>query len=137
MSINVFTFSGNVGKDPITRSTQAGKLIATFPVAVKSGWGDHEKTSWINCKLFGARAEKLAPYIQKGAGVCISGEFTLDQWEKDGVKNSMPCVAVDSIKFDKGATQGSQGEQQAPQSPSGNQPGPPAGFDDFDDDIPF
>ena len=157
MALNVFTASGNIGKDCESRVTPAGKTIASFSLPVKSGYGENEKTSWVTCKLFGVKAEKLPQYLTKGTKVTVSGEFVLEQWEKDGVKHSMPCVIVNSLDFggskaDSGggqqggwgqpaaatqqATQQPAARQQAPQNAAPQQQGyaPPM---DFDDTIPF
>ena len=158
MALNVFTASGNIGKDCESRVTPAGKTIASFSLPVKSGYGENEKTSWVTCKLFGVKAEKLPQYLTKGTKVTVSGEFVLDQWEKDGVKHSMPCVLVNSLDFggskqeSGGGQQGGWGQpavtqpapqqpapanrQQAPQNAAPPQQGyaPPM---DFDDTIPF
>ena len=154
MALNVFTASGNIGKDCESRVTQGGKTIASFSLPVKSGYGENEKTSWVTCKLFGVKAEKLPQYLTKGTKVTVSGEFVLEQWEKDGVKHSMPCVLVNSLDFggskqEQGSgQQGGWGQpaaqqaqqpaqrQQAPQNAAPPQQGyaPPM---DFDDTIPF
>ena len=80
--MNKFIFTGNLGKDCQIQATQAGKTICKFSVAVKSGYGDHQKTNWVMCVLFGKRAEgQLPQYLVKGAQVAISGEMTLDEWQ--------------------------------------------------------
>ncbi|MCP4101104.1 MAG: single-stranded DNA-binding protein, partial [Lentisphaerae bacterium] len=48
------------------RHTPNGKSIGEVSVACMSGYGEHEKTSWIRCKLFGDRAVKLSEYLTKG-----------------------------------------------------------------------
>ena len=111
MALNVFTASGNIGKDCESRVTPAGKTIAQFSLPVKSGYGENEKTSWVTCKLFGVKAEKLPQYLTKGAKVTVSGEFVLEQWEKDGVKHSMPCVLVNALDFGGSKTESSGGQQ--------------------------
>lgn len=126
MAINIFTASGNLGGDCETRQTPAGKTIASFSLPVKSGWGEHEQTSWLTCKMFGAKADKLPQYLTKGKKITVSGSFVLEQWEKDGVKNSKPVILVNDIDFGDSGNQG--GQQRAPQQ---------APADDFDDDIPF
>lgn len=104
MSINLFVASGNIGKDCEQRYTQNGKCIATFSLPVKQGYGKHEKVSWVNCKMFGAKAEKLTKYLTKGVKVTVSGEFVLEQWEKEGQKHSMACVVVNNIDFGGNST---------------------------------
>ena len=72
--MNVFTFSGNLGKDAQLKSTQAGSNVLQFSVAVKSGYGDKEKTNWIACVVFGKRAEvNLVSYLTKGQQVVVTG----------------------------------------------------------------
>lgn len=95
--INLFVASGNLGNDIDVRYTANQKCIGTFSLPVKSGWGDNEKTSWVRCKFFGDRAEKLAPYLVKGAKVTVSGRFEMEEWEKDGVKHSMPCLIINDL----------------------------------------
>ena len=112
MALNVFTASGNIGKDCESRVTPSGKTIAQFSLPVKSGYGENEKTSWVTCKLFGVKAEKLPQYLTKGAKVTVSGEFVLEQWEKDGVKHSMPCVLVNALDFGGSKSESGGGQQQ-------------------------
>ena len=155
MGINVFTASGRCGQDMEVRFTPGGKAIGQFSLPVETGFGDNKKTSWVTCKVFGERAEKLAQYVTKGAAVTVTGAFQLDEWEKDGVKHSRPCILVNDIQLppqQQGShqPQGQQQQQQpqrqqAPQN-SGYQQArsqpmqqpqynePPA---DWDSDIPF
>lgn len=138
MAINTITISGHVGKDAVVRVTPNGKHIAQFSLPAKSGFGDNEKTSWLNCKMFGAMAEKLSKAIVKGAKVTVTGEFVIEEWDrKDGTKAQTPTILVRDIDLPPRGTPGNdqprqqtQGkrQQQAPASE------PPM---DFDDDIPF
>lgn len=143
MGINVFTASGRCGGDMEVRFTPGGKAIGSFNLPVETGYGDNKKTAWLTCKIFGDRAEKLAQYIKKGSPVTVTGAFSLDEWEKDGVKHSRPCILVNDLQLPP---------QQQPQQPSQQQGGcarqqqapaqqhrqvynePPI---DFCDDIPF
>ena len=151
MALNVFTASGNIGNDCESRVTPAGKTIASFSLPVKSGYGENEKTSWVTCKLFGVKAEKLPQYLTKGTKVTVSGEFVLEQWEKDGVKHSMPCVLVNSLDFGGGKPEQGVGQhgglgQQAAAQPAQQQPvarqqtpqnQAPSQQQDWDNEIPF
>jgi single-strand DNA-binding protein len=101
MSINTMIFTGNCGADMEIRHTPSGVAIGTVNVPVKQGWGDNEKTSWVTCKMFKERAEKLAPYLKKGTPVTVQGEFVLEQWEKDGVTRSKPVCIVNNVQLGK------------------------------------
>lgn len=136
MAINTFTASGNIGKDCDSRQTPNGKTIASFSLPVKSGWGEHEQASWVTCKMFGAKAEKLPQYLTKGTKVTVTGSFVLEQWEKDGVQNSRPVILVNDIDFG-GSKQGQQQTPQQSQAPAQNQQAAMPADDSFSDEIPF
>ena len=103
--------------------------------------------------MFGERAEKLAQYITKGAAVTVTGAFQLDEWEKDGVKHSRPCILVNDIQLppqqqggqqSQGQQQAQQGQPQRQQAPQNNgyqqarsQPVPQQEVPQFDDDLPW
>lgn len=117
--MNVWNFTGNLGKDSEVKYTQSGTAICSFSVAVKSGYGDNEKTTWVNCVLFGKRAEgKLPEYLIKGAQVAISGECFLDEWEKDGVKNKALKVTVDKLDLIGGRAEAASAPENQPRSNS-------------------
>ena len=152
MSINVFTASGRCGQDMEVRVTPAGKAIGQFNLPVETGYGDNKKTSWVTCKVFGERAEKLAQYVTKGSPVTVTGAFQLDEWEKDGVKHSRPCILVNDIQLppqQQGGQQAPQGQQQPQrqpqqQAPQNNgyqqarsQPVQQQQEPQFDDDLPW
>lgn len=130
MPINVITISGNVGKDAVLRVTPNGKHIATFSLPAKSGFGDNEKTSWLQCKMFGAMAEKLSQAVTKGAKVTVTGEFLIEEWDNnDGSKASIPTILVRDI--DLPPRQGNSAPSSQQQS-RGQSTAP-----DYDTDIPF
>lgn len=149
--MNIFTFTGNLGKDCEVRTTQGGMSVCAFSVAVKSGYGDNQKTTWVMCTLFGKRAEgQLPQYLTKGAQVAISGEAFMDEWQKDGVTNKMLKVNVDKLDLIGGRDSAAQQQpqqrpQQQPQQyqqqahPQGQPQGAHNAQPDFDDglDIPF
>ncbi|MGL5485873.1 MAG: single-stranded DNA-binding protein [Shewanella sp.] len=143
MAVNVMTAAGNVGADMETTVTTNGKCIGKFPLAIETGFGDNKKTSWVTCKIFGDRAEKLAQYITKGVMVTATGEFCMEEWDgNDGVKHSRPCMYVRDIQLPRRQDNQQQGwgqPQQPQQQPQQQQPQHPMqqGNQKFDDDIPF
>lgn len=139
MGINVFTASGRCGKDMELRTTPNGKAIGSFSLPVESGWGENKKTSWVTCKMFGDRAQKLQQYITKGAQVTVTGNFVLEEWERDGVKNSMPCIIVNDIQLppQQQGQQKSQGQWQQQQQQTNQMHQHSQQIPDFDDDLPF
>ncbi|EUC96465.1 single-stranded DNA-binding protein, partial [Providencia alcalifaciens] len=124
MAINLFIVTAHLGKDCEQRWTPNGKAVASFSLPVKQGYGEHEKTSWVICKMFGVKAEKLPQYLTKGTKVTVTGEFVMEEWTtQNREKKSVPVIIVDKIEFGNNqagsqqpARQPHQSQQQAPQN---------------------
>lgn len=100
MSMNICVFSGNLGRDCEQRYTPNGKCVASFSLPVKQGYGEHEKTTWVTCRMFGGMAEKLPQHLTKGLKVTVNGEFLIEEWiNKEGQKVQTPVVIVNNIDF--------------------------------------
>ena len=129
--MNVYTFTGNLARDAKINSTEKGDSVGSFSVGVKSGYGDKAVTNWINCSLWGKRADSLAPYLMKGQGVAISGELSLRKYKsKDGSEGASMEVRVQDVTLI-----GSK-EDRAPMTPqmaSKSIPKGDGGFDAFED----
>lgn len=105
MGINRVCISGNVTRDGDLRVTQSGTQVLRFGVAVtdrrknvKTGqWEDFP--NFVDCTMFGNRAEALARYVLKGTKVAIEGKLRWSQWESDGQKRSKLEVVADEIEF--------------------------------------
>ena len=151
MSINLVMVTGNLTRDPELRQTQGGTPILSFGVAVndkrknqQGEWVDYP--NFVDCVVFGLRAEKLATFMTKGMKVAIEGKLHYQSWEKDGQKRSKLEVVVDNIDFMSKSSQQQPynvPQQQVPQAPQQAQPqqqvaysAPPAA-DVYDEDIPF
>ncbi len=136
MSINKVFITGNLSRDPEVRRTQSGMAIMGFGVAVndrrknpQSGeWEDY--TNWIDCTMFGTRAESLSNILAKGMKVAIEGKLRWSQWERDGQKRSKIEVIVDEVDLmSKGQGGSGGGYGQAPRK------SPDAGL--YDENCPF
>lgn len=140
MSINRVNISGNLTRDPELRATHGGTSILTFSVAVNDRRKNQQTGEWedypnyVDCVLFGSRADSLQRYIAKGSKVCIEGKLRWSQWERDGQKRSKLEVIVDEIEF-----MSSRSDGQKTQQPTYNAP-PQAQATQaemYDEEIPF
>ena len=114
--MNLFTFTGNLGKDAEVKYMPNGNAVCEFSVAVKSGYGEKEKTNWVRCAMFGKKAEgQLPSYLTKGTQVAVSGELELQEWEGQNGKGAALSVKVDNIDLIGSKPQGQSNQQQAPQ----------------------
>ena len=105
MSINRVVISGNLTRDSELRSTAGGVNVLGFGVAVNDRRKNQQTGEWedypnfIDCTMFGARAESLSRYLSKGTKVAIEGKLRWSQWERDGQKRSKIEVIVDELEF--------------------------------------
>ena len=166
MSINRVVISGNLTRDAELKATNSGTHVLTFGVAVNDRRRNQQTGEWedypnfIDCTMFGARAEAVSRFLSKGTKVAIEGKLRYRAWEtQDGAKRSKLEVVVDEIEFLSRNQQSGQsfgGGQQyssqgfvpqapaptyvpAPAAPVASAPAqtvqPAADF--FDEDIPF
>lgn len=137
--INNVSLTGRLTRDPELRVTAGGTQLLSFTLAFNTSvrnrqtgeWG--ERGNFIDCTMFGKRAEALLNFLAKGQKVAIAGKLRYATWDKDGQRHSKLDLIVDEIEF-LGQRQGAAQSAQAPAVPQA--PMPPV-VDTFDEDIPF
>ena len=157
MSINRVIISGNLTRDPELRQTQSGMPVMSMGVAVNDRRKNPQTGEWedypnfIDCTMFGQRAQSLANYLSKGTKVSIEGKLRWSQWERDGQKRSKIEVIVDELEFMSSRNSGSQQQSHDYGAPSYNAapaynvapaysapaPAIDASSSVYDEDIPF
>lgn len=136
MAINRAIISGNLTRDPEMRTTQGGMAIMRLGVAVNDRRRNQQTGEWedypnfLDCVMFGSRAETVSRYLSKGSKVAIEGKLRWSQWEQDGQKRSKVEIVVDEIEF-----MSRDGEATKPAKRPGRQEGAQPGL--YDEDIPF
>ena len=121
MSINRVNISGHLTRDPELRMTPKGTQVLSFGIAVNDRRLNRETNQWedypnfVECTMFGTRAESLARFLSKGTKVTIEGKLRWSQWERDGQKRSKLEVVVDDLEFMSSRPQGAPAQQYAPQ----------------------
>ena len=165
MGINRVVISGNLTRDAELRQTQSGMAVLSFGVAVNERVKDQRTGEWedranfVDCAMFGSRAQAISQYLHKGLKVAIEGRLRYSSWEdKGGGKRSKIEVVVDEIEFmsaadgayGQGRPQGGGYRQERPGAPQeGYQPQGGRGqrqghaFEErrdagvYDEDLPF
>lgn len=149
-SLNKVFLMGNLTRDPDVRTTPSGLKIAKFGLAVNRRYRTRdneqkEETTFVDIDAFGAQAETLEKYCQKGSPLFVEGRLRLDQWQSNtGENRSKLCVVLEGFQFlgggrDSGSMQESSGSYNAPSGGS-DAPQPESSGDSGikeDDDIPF
>lgn len=155
--------TGNLTRDPELRATQSGTQVLHLGVAVNDRRRNPQTGNWedypnfIDCVMFGTRAEAIQRYLSKGTKVAIEGRLRYSSWERDGQKRSKIEVVVDEIEFMSSRQGGGNSNgggyaqqqggyavpaQQAPYQQAAPAPAPvpvaaPPAADVYDEDIPF
>ena len=152
MSINRVIISGNLTRDPDLRSTASGMAVLSLGVAVNDRRRNQQTGEWedypnfVDCTMFGTRAESLARFLSKGTKVTIEGKLRWSQWERDGQKRSKLEVVVDDLEFMSSRNGGQQGgynnggygnQSSAPAAPAPAAPVIETSSSVYDEDIPF
>jgi single-strand DNA-binding protein len=139
MSINKVLISGNLTRDPELRATASGMPVLGMGVAVNDRRKNQSTGEWedypnfIDCTMFGSRAESVSRYLSKGSKVAIEGKLRWSQWERDGQKRSKIEVIIDEIEFlsardNSASTAPVRREVEIPPAPE---------VTVYDEDIPF
>lgn len=95
--LNNCSFIGRVTKDAELKHIGAKQTpCAEFTIANNTGYGQFEKTSYINVQLWGTSATNLISYLTKGKQVAVAGVFAQNDWvDSNGVKHSTWRLTAD------------------------------------------
>ena len=126
--INVIVMEGNLASDAVVRHFGEKGIETKFTIANNYGFGDYEKKTFMVCKLYGPRGEKLAEYLTKGIKLTVVGPIHVDVYDKDGEKKYLTYIKVDELSLGPKKTSNSEPRQQKKDEYSGEK---------FNDDIPF
>lgn len=130
--MNVLNAIGNIN-NPEVRYLPDSLPVLQFSFALNSGYGDKRITTWLNCHLYGKRAETLSTMLAKGDRVGITGELTNRPYtDKQGnEKHSLELRVSDlTLLSAKGDTKSQAQNNNAPKAQAGS-------FDDMESDIPY
>lgn len=95
-NFNQFTMLGRLGRDAEAR--QAATPVTKLNVATSVGYGDKQKTLWMNVTCFGKTAE-FAAKLKKGAEVLVSGYLEPNEWkDKDGHERKDVVMVASAVQ---------------------------------------
>ena len=146
-SYNKVILLGNLTRDPQLSYTPSQTAVVEIGLAVnrkfkKQDGSQSEEVCFVDCQMYGKRAEVINKYCKKGNPLLIEGRLKFDSWQgQDGSKRSKLRVVIESFEFissgggnrSQGGGGGDYNSGQGGQGGGGQGgPGPVA-----DDDIPF
>lgn len=140
-----------IGKDAVVRYSADGKSIVNIAIAFNYGKKDgagNQPTQWIDCAMFGERAEKLLPYLLKGTQHCFFlDNVHVEEYEKTGggtgIKLAGVCTDITLGPKPSGTQAPAPRQPTDAQRATGTPPHrqqaarPAPNFSDMDSDIPF
>lgn len=148
MGINQATLTGNLTRDSELKFTQAGTPVLRFSVATSERTRNKqtdewvERTSYINCVLWGKRGQSLQPHLTKGVKVGVSGSLRSRSWEDKADPRKHHYVlelvvdVIDLMDYRGNANARAERPADATAAPAPPTPEQAAG-DFYDEDIPF
>lgn len=129
ISNDVITIAGNIGNDPISNETRAGKAVINFRVATTSGYFDQRTgawvengTNWYAVSAFGNLAEHAKGSLHRGHPVIVVGRLRQREWEANGKKGIDIELTADAIGHD--LRRGTSAFVRRPRSGQGSAPAP-------------
>jgi single-strand DNA-binding protein len=104
-NLNTSIFTGNLTSDATVRQTNSGSPVLSFTVAVngkrKDGANWVDDPTFVDCVLFGDRANTISSWMTKGTKIAVMGRLHTDKWvdSKTGQNRTKLQVIVNSIDF--------------------------------------
>ena len=101
--MNKVTLVGRLTRDVESRTTESGKAMARFSVAVnrrfKNAEGNYD-ADFINCICYDKTAEFIGKYFSKGSAIGIVGRIQTGSYtNKDGAKVYTTDVVAEDAEF--------------------------------------
>lgn len=120
-SFNKVILVGNLTRDPQLKYLPSQTAVTEFGIATNRKWKtpsgeDRDEVMFIDCSIFGKRAEVINEFCKKGSSILIEGHLKLDSWDdkQTGAKRSKHCVIVDNFQFVGGAKKDGERQQESP-----------------------
>lgn len=151
-NLNKVLLMGNLTRDPQLTYLPSQTPVVEFGLAMnrrfkKQDGSMGDETCFVDCRMFGKRAETVNKYFKKGEPIFVEGRLQYDQWQaQDGTKKSRLRVFVENFEFiGRGGGQGGQNSGGSAAAGAGAGAGDFGGGGDMDvpygaggdDDIPF
>ena len=98
--MNRITLIGNLTADPEIRSTQTGKSVCTFTIAVNRKKVSEPQTDFFRINAWNGLADTCARFLSKGKKVAVIGELQARTYEdKQGKTRLSLDVSADEVEF--------------------------------------
>ncbi len=92
---------GNLTADPRITSTENGKTICRFSIAInRFSRGEEKKADFIPIVAWEQLAQNCGKYLKKGSKVAVVGSLQINSYtDNEGIKRQSAEVRADSVEF--------------------------------------
>jgi len=100
--MNKVILVGRLTKDAEIRTTQTGKKVASFSIAVDDGKDSSGQrlTSYFNCTAWDSLADLIEQFVKKGHRLAVTGKLQNRSWDKpDGTKGYATDISVRELEM--------------------------------------
>jgi single-strand DNA-binding protein len=110
LNLNVVHLVGRSVADAETKDIGKDSKVATFRLVhnrrIKRRDGEYdEKATYVDCEVWGQRADYAGQYVKKGTPVLVRGQLETDEWTtKEGQKRSKLKIYCDQIQAERPRT---------------------------------
>ena len=115
--MNKVCLIGRMTADIKVKETTGGKLLGFFKLAVPKD--NSKEADFIDCLVWEKTAENMQKYTGKGKQIAVQGHLQSSNFEKDGQKYYQMQVVCERVEF------------------LGSKDDTPAGFERYEEDIPY
>lgn len=102
MSQNVAILIGRLTRDPESRTTQNGKTVANFSIAVDRVTKDRDgnkQTDFFNVTCWERTADYVMDWVTKGTQVCVQGRLEVEKFQdRDGNNREKTVIVAQSVQ---------------------------------------
>ncbi|MGE4262197.1 single-stranded DNA-binding protein [Shewanella sp.] len=107
-----------IGQNAVTRFTTQGTPVTSISCAYNFGYGDQEKTQWLEADWWGDRGAKLADKLTKGRQILLTADdIHIETFEKgDKTLGAKLKARVVSLEFTSGSNTSSSDQTPASQA---------------------
>lgn len=131
--MNLMIIVGNLTADPETRTTQDGKMVVSFTVAVNRR-GNQQGADYFRVSAWNKLGELCKAYLAKGRKVGVTGSIRAGAYtNSEGKAVGTLELMADEIEFLSPRTDGAQSENKPPV----NAPAVGGGFVQVNEELPF
>ena len=103
-NFNQVILMGNLTRDPQLSYLPNQTAVVEFGLAVNRKWtkqdgSQGEEVLFVECQVFGKRAEVVSKYFEKGNPIFVRGRLKQERWDKDGTMHTRIRVIVEDFEF--------------------------------------